>query len=85
MLVTINRKNIGNHLLEYQLELVGRQMIDLLDDEAFRFNWTITKAQLKIFREYAIPLLKKTFKCNKSKAEITFEWFLSEFGLRVKG
>ena len=45
---------------------------------------TITEKQHKLFRSYAIPLLKKVFKFNKSKAENTFDWFLLQYGLNIK-
>mgnify|MGYP002263597127 CR=1 FL=1 len=31
-----------------------------------------------------IPLIKKIFKCNKRRAEQTFDWFNLQFGLRIK-
>jgi hypothetical protein len=44
----------------------------------------MTQEQHDEFKAYAIPLLKKVFKCNKSRAESTFDWFDLEFGLRIK-
>jgi hypothetical protein len=44
----------------------------------------MTEEQADEFRRYAIPLIKKVFKCNRRKAEATFGWFWLEFGLRVK-
>ena len=80
----ITRENIANHLLEIQLEMAGKQMIELLDDDRWRFNWTLTSQEHILFKEYSIPLLKKTFRCNKAKADGIFEWFCGKFGLRVK-
>jgi hypothetical protein len=81
---TINRTNISNHLLEYQLNMVGKKMIDILDDDRWYFNWTFTSSQKEEFKAYAIPLLQKTFKFNKTKANATFAWFDLQFGLRIK-
>ena len=81
----INRVNILNHLMEYQLGIVNHTIIETLDDDNFLFNWTMTKAQLEQFHAYAIPLIKKTFHCNKGKAEETFQWFRNNLGLRLKG
>jgi hypothetical protein len=53
-------------------------------DDMWFFNWTMTQDQADQFRGYAIPLIKKVFKCNRQKAEATFSWFFLEFGLRVK-
>ena len=79
----IDRTNISNHLLEYQLNMVGKKMIDLLDDDEWYFNWTLTSQQKEEFRKYALPLLQKVFKFNRNKAKQVFEWFYTQFGLRI--
>lgn len=84
MTTKINRANITRHLIEYQLDMVGKRLEDTLDDDMWYFNWTMTPEQYAAFKAYAIPLLKKTFKFNKSKAESTFAWFNLQFGLRIK-
>lgn len=80
----INRKNISMHLLEYQLNMVGKSVKDIIDDDKWYFNWTFTTEQFNEFKNYSVPLIKKTFKCNKAKAEGTFSWFNLSFGLRIK-
>jgi hypothetical protein len=80
----ITRENISKHLLEYQLKMVNKTLEDTLSDDKWYFNWTFTTEQYEEFKKYAIPLLKKTFKFNKSKAEQTFDWFNLQFGLRIK-
>jgi SpoVK/Ycf46/Vps4 family AAA+-type ATPase len=57
---------------------------EVKDDEFWYSNNTMTSAQVEEFKKYAIPLLKKIFKFNKSKAESTFSWFNLAYGLRVK-
>jgi hypothetical protein len=81
---TINRANITRHLIEYQLDMVGKRLEDTLDDDMWYFNWTMTPEQHMEFKHYAIPLLKKVFKFNRAKAESTFAWFNMHFGLRIK-
>lgn len=80
----INRLNVADHLVEYQLNMVGKTMADALKDDMWFFNWTMTTDQYQEFKAYAIPLLKKVFKFNKKKAEETFGWFNLQFGLRIK-
>ena len=80
----ITRDNITRHLVEYQLEMVGKSMMDTLDDDKWYFNITMTSEQYAEFEKYAIALIKKTFKCNKSRATKTFQWFILSFGLRIK-
>jgi len=82
---TINRTNITAHLIEYQLNMVGKTLVDTFDDDMWYFNWTMTHQQHKEFKKYAIPLLKKVFKFNNRKAYVNYEWFNVQFGLRIKG
>lgn len=84
MKAKVNRTNITNHLVEYQLNMVGKTLEDTLSDDMWFFNWTMTPEQHEEFKAYAIPLMKKIFKFNKSRAEKTFGWFDLQFGLRIK-
>lgn len=84
MLTSVNRHNIAYHLLDYQLELIGKKRVDMLDVEDYRKEWSLTRNQYDIFRDYAIKTLKKVFKYRKQKAIDTFEWFYNEFGLKIK-
>jgi hypothetical protein len=80
----INRINIADHLIEYQLKMIGKTVLDVEGDERWYSNNTMTPEQHEEFKAYAIPLLKKIFKFNKSRAERTFGWFNLQFGLRIK-
>ena len=84
MKAKVNRANITRHLIEYQLDMVGKRLVDTLEDDMWYFNWTMTQKQHEEFKRYAIPLLKKIFKFNKGRAESTFGWFDLQFGLRIK-
>ena len=84
MKAKVNRANITRHLIEYQLDMVGKRLVDTLDDDMWYFNWTMNQEQHEEFKRYANPLIKKIFKCNKSRAEQTFDWFDMQFGLRIK-
>lgn len=80
----ITRVNISEHLVEYQLNLIGKTSKQALANSNWYNEWTITENQIKFLRSYAIPLLKKIFKFNKAKAEETFLWFLLQYGLKIK-
>jgi hypothetical protein len=80
----ITRENITRHLIEYQLAMVGKSMMDTLDDDKWYFNITMTTEQFTEFKKYSIKLIKKIFKCNTTKALRTFDWFNLAFGLRIK-
>jgi len=79
----INRENAGDHLVEYQLEMVGKTIAEAYKTPEWYSKWTMTDEQHNEFKEYAIPLLKKVFKCNKKRAESIFGWFDLQFGLRI--
>ena len=80
----ITRENITRHLIEYQLAMVGKSMMDTLDDDKWYFNITMTTEQFTEFKKYSIKLIKKVFKCNTTRAKSTFDWFNLAFGLRIK-
>jgi hypothetical protein len=82
--IKITRDNITKHLVEYQLKMVGKTLLDTLDDDNWYFNITMTQAEFDEFRKYAVKLIRKTFRCNRLRGESTFDWFNLQFGLRIK-
>jgi hypothetical protein len=80
----INRENIADHLIDYQLGMIDKSTQEAYMTKEWYDKWTMTQEQHDEFKAYALPLLKKVFKCNKSRAEDTFNWFDLEFGLRIK-
>jgi hypothetical protein len=81
--MAINRTNISDHLVEYQLDMVGKTIAEAYKTENWFSKWTFTDEQHNQFKAYAIPLIKKVFKCNKKRAEGIFGWFDLQFGLRI--
>lgn len=79
----INRANIQDHLVEYQLNMIGKTTEQALKLENWFDEWCMTSKQFELFKAYAIPLLRKVFKFNKTKAEKTFSWFVLHSGLRI--
>jgi hypothetical protein len=80
----ITRENIASHLLEYQFELIGKTLKDADENENWLKEWQMSLEQEELVRAYAIPLLKKIFKCNTNRAKSTFEWFNLQYGLKIK-
>ena len=80
----ITRSNIGEHLLDYQLEMIGKTRVDIIDAYNWRSDFTMTSMQFVEFRDYSIHLLQRVFKFNRMKAISTFEFFWTMFGVRVK-
>lgn len=80
----IKRETIGEHLVDKQLSIIGKTRMDILDDDRFFFNNTMTQQQLLDFKKYSVALIQKIFHCRKSKAEEVFESFRTLFGVRIK-
>lgn len=79
----ITRENLAVHLIEYQLNMIGKTFEDVKDDPWWFSNNAYSQKQFLEFKEYAIPLIKKILRCNKKKAVESFEWLNLSFGLRV--
>jgi len=80
----ITRNTVAEHLMDYQLRMLGKSRIDLIEDDRFLFNNTMTQEQLLEFKKYAIPLLQKVFHFRREKAELVFQSFRDLFGVRIK-
>ena len=80
----IDRTNIAKYLLEYQLNMIGKTLHESKSTPKWINTWTITQEQFKFFEMYAIPLIKKTFKINTKRSKGVFEWFILQFGLKIK-
>jgi len=79
----VSRENIAEHLVKYQLEMVGKTWEDALADNQWYYNITMTSEQFDEFMAYAIPLVKKVYRCNKGRAQTIMDWFNLQFGLRI--
>lgn len=80
----VNRENIEEHLMEYQLNMIGKTLNDLRENDMSFVSWSITKEQYEQLKKYSIKTIKKVFKCNTRKAVGIFEWFYKIFGLKIK-
>lgn len=78
----ITRNNISEHLFEHQLSLIGKSVKEAASVN-WKTDWQISEKDMDKFVAYAIPLIKKTFKCNKTKAQGILYWFLVNFGLKT--
>jgi hypothetical protein len=62
----------------------GGKSINMVDDDQWRFNITLTAIQSEQFKQYAITVLKKTFKCNKSIAISILIGLIFFYSLKLK-
>ena len=79
----INRLNISDELIKYQFNMIGKTFQEAMNNPKWIVEWSITQLQHDEFKAYAIPLMKKVFKCNKTRAENNFLWFCEQFGLKI--
>lgn len=79
----IKREDMAMHLVEYQLNMVGKTLEDAKADQMWYYNITMNQQQFLQFRKYALFQIQKTYRCNKNRAQATFDWFNLQFGLRV--
>lgn len=79
----ITRENVSEHLLEFQFNILGKTMSDTIQETSWKTSWKLSDVQKKMFKIYAIKVLKKVFKFNNLKAQVTYDFFNEEFGLDV--
>jgi hypothetical protein len=76
------REEINRKLVSMQMEMIGLTYQDAVDTPEFWRIYTLTTEQTLEWRKAALPLIKKTFKCNKRRAELTMAMFELNLGLR---
>ena len=76
------REEINRKLVSMQMEMIGLTYEDAMNTPEFWRVYTLTTEQTLEWRKQALPLIKKTFKCNKRRAELTMAMFELNLGLR---
>lgn len=79
----ITRENMIYHLMSTQLDIVGKTVLEATMSPHWRREWSMSTEDFENFESYAIPLIKKVYKCNKKKAKNTFDWFQQNYGLTI--
>ena len=69
------REEINRKLVSMQMEMIGLTYDDAVNTPEFWRIYSLTTAQTLEWRKLALPLIKKTFKCNKRRAELTMSMF----------
>jgi len=78
-----NRTNIAMHLLEYQLNIIGKTTVDTKKNPKWFKDWKINTSDYTLLKSYSLKALKKVFKFNTKKAKETFKWWYEQFGLTI--
>jgi len=68
----INRMTISDHLIEYQLQMIGKTVQDALKDPEWYNTWTMTSEQYDEFKAYAVPLLPGSLAFTRTKKRFSF-------------
>lgn len=77
------REEINRKLVTMQMEMIGKTYQDAMDTPEFWRVYTLTTEQTEEWRKRALPLIKKTFKVNATKAKTIMNSFELSLGLRV--
>ena len=78
----VNRYNLEHYLFEKQLSIIGKTIKDALENPNWRNEWGIPTEDLENFKKESVPLIKKTLKINRTKAEGVLDWFLITYKLK---
>ncbi len=79
----VTRDNLVTHLVTVQLKMIGKTIDDVKDDAQWFHNNTLTVEQIADFNVYALPVIKKAYKCNSNRAKRILAEFELGWGLRV--
>lgn len=79
----INKENLIEHLIQKELEYVGKTIEDIKSDQDWYSNNTLTNEQYEEWKNYSINLIKKITKFPKSLAEREFAMIDLTYGLKV--
>lgn len=77
------REEINRKLVAMQMEMIGKTYEDAMETPEFWRVYTLTTAQTEEWRKKALPLIKKTFKINTTKARSIMDFFELTLGLRI--
>ena len=77
------REAINRKLVAMQMEMIGLTYEDAMSTPEFWRVYTLTTEQTEEWRKKALPLIRKTFKVNKSRGEMIMAMFEVELGLRI--
>jgi hypothetical protein len=81
--LSLTKLNLADHLIEFQLNLIGKTTEDCKGDDKWYNTYTLTSNQHKMFEAYAVYLIRKVLKYNRKRAKLTFSIFDLTFGLRT--
>lgn len=78
------REEINRKLVSMQMEMIGLTYEDAMNTPEFWRVYTLTEEQSIEWRKKALPLIRKTFKVNKSRGEMIMAMFELDLGLRIQ-
>lgn len=76
------RDELAKNLVALQMECIGKTYQDAIETPEFWRVFTITDTQRTEFERRALFLIKKTLRCNRTKALEVLQFFNTELGIR---
>lgn len=77
------RETLAMHLVEMQMDMIGKTFEDAEANQNWFNENTMTSEQFLEFRNKAISIIKKVYRCNKATASKNFDWWNLNWGLRI--
>ena len=82
---TTNRDNLEEKLFDFQCYLIGKKPSEVtVGNDFWREDNVISQETYNEFRAFSISLIRKVLHVNKSKAELAFDKFYKQFGLKIR-
>lgn len=81
--VKLTKEELVKHLIQKELDYVGKTIEDIKGDDEWYSNNTITTEQYEEWKTYAKKLIKEQLKCTSKKVDYEFAMFDLMYGLKV--
>lgn len=81
--VKLTKEELVNHLIQKELDYVGKTIDEIRDDDEWYRNNTLTTEQYEEWKTYAKKLIKEQLKCTSQKVDYEFAMFDLMYGLKV--
>ena len=79
----ITRQNLVNHLIQKELDYVGKTVDGVKDEPDWYTNYTLTPEQHDEWKSYCLKTIKKVLRTTKHRTESEFAWLDLMYGLKV--
>lgn len=78
------RDELPSKLVSLMMETIGKTYEDAMSTPEFWRVFSMRPSQMGLFKHKAVFLIRKTLRCNRTKAEQVFDLFWMDLGLRLE-